>query len=142
MASLEDKLAGLHKQESQVLKKIDERNKNRKIECGGCNDYHKIKDIMAIQTHWYTPPRGCTEGDYWNEGELQFVCPETGIINRLLFSNYDVPYEERMDFDNNPGKQFKRNYKKLFREVKESYDRTTPDKLVNNFYIDKNRRKF
>ena len=97
---------------------------------------------MAIQTHWYTPPRGCTEGDYWNEGELQFVCPETGIINRLLFSNYDVPYEERMDFDNNPGKQFKRNYKKLFREVKESYDRTTPDKLVNNFYIDKNRRKF
>ncbi len=142
MASLEDQLAELHQQEKQILAEIDVRNKNRTIRCNGCEDSHKIGDLAAIQTHWYTPPRGCTEGDYWGEGELQFICPETGIINRLLFNNYDVPWEERGKYSNNPGEQFKRNYKKLFREVKDSYGETIPGKWVNNFYVDQNREQF
>ncbi len=142
MVSLEDQLKKLHQQEKQILKKIDARNKNRKIKCEACKNYHKIKDLKAIQTYWYTPPQGCTGGDYWNEGELQFVCPETGIINRLLFDNYDVPWEERRNYANNPEEQFKRNYKNLFQEVKESYDKTTQGKWVNNFYVDQNREKF
>ena len=62
------------------------------------------------------------EGDYWNDGELQFVCPETGIVNRLLFDNNDVPLEERGIYKNDPEQQFRRNYGKLFKEVVDSYD--------------------
>ncbi len=152
MASLEDQLAELHQQKKQILKKIDKRNKNRKIKCEGCEGSHEIGDLTAIQSYWYTPPRGCTEGDYWNQGELRFICPETSIINRLLFDNIDVPWEERENYDNNPGEQFKRNYKHLFQKIEDSYDDTTLDlqrmlagdkqKYANNFYVDKNRKKF
>ena len=51
---------------------------------------HKIKDCVAIQTHWYTEPSGCTEGDYWNQGEINIICPETNHRNRMLFDNYVV----------------------------------------------------
>lgn len=142
MVDLENQLAELHQQEKQILAEIDARNENREIKCGGCKDFHKIGNLTAIQTHWYTPPHGCTGGDYWNEGELQFICPETGIINRLLFNNHDVPWEERRNYANNPEEQFKRNYKRLFQEVKDSYDKTTPGEWVNNFYIDQDRKKF
>jgi len=142
MGSLEDQLTDLHQQERQILVKIDARNKNRKIECGGCKDSHKVGDLTAIQTHWHTPPHGCTGGDHWNEGELQFICPETGTINRLLFDNYGVPLEERRNYANNPEEQFKKNYKHLFREVKDSYDEMTSGKWINNFYVDQNRKKF
>ncbi|MEK6843931.1 MAG: hypothetical protein AABX83_00740 [Nanoarchaeota archaeon] len=142
MVDLEDQLTELHKQKKQILGKIDVRNKNRRIKCGGCEDSHKIRDLTAIQTHWYTSPHGCTGGDYWNEGELQFICPETGIINRLLFNNHDVPWEERDNYTNDPEEQFKINYKGLFKEVKDSYDKTTPNRWVNNYYADQNRKKF
>lgn len=151
MANLETKLTRLHDEERRVLKAIDERNRRQNIKCGACGNFHRIGSLEAIQTHWYTPPSGCTEGDYWNEGELRFVCPETGIVNRLLFDNYDVPYEKRRDYDNDPEEQFKRNYKKLFKKVMATYDkddeafscgllntRTT----VNNHYVDQNRGKF
>ena len=142
MADLEDRLAELHRQERQVLAKMHRRDKNRKIKCGGCEDSHRTGDLIAIQTHWYTSPHGCTEGDYWSEGELQFVCPETGITNRLLFDNYDVPYENRKDFEHNPAEQFKIRYKSLFREVRDSYDEHTPGKWANNYYVDQHRKQF
>ncbi len=142
MVNLDDKLTELRNEENRILGAIDERNRKRKIQCGACDDFHEIGNLKAIQTHWYTPPTGCTEGDYWNDGELQYVCPETGIINRLLFDNNDVPWKERKDFDNNPEEQFKRNYKKLFEEVTDNYDRTIPGKWVNNYYVDRNREKF
>ncbi len=142
MTSLESRLAELDQQKEQIRKQIDIRNKKKKIDCYGCQEAHKIGDLTAIQTHWYTPPMGCTEGDFWNEGELQFICPETGNINRLLFDNQDVPYEEREDYANDPEEQFKRNYKQLFREVKDSYDQKNPGKWVNNYSVDQNRQKF
>ncbi len=142
MASLEDQLVTVHQEESLILEKIDKRNKKRSIPCGGCSKPHQIGDLTAIQTHWYTQPHGCTEGDYWNEGELQFVCPETGIVNRLLFNNYDIPWEERDVYENDPEQQFKRNYKKLFQKVVDSYGEKTSESWVNNYYVDENRGKF
>ena len=53
----------------------------------GCGATLPITDLEYIQTHWYTSPFGCSKGDYWNEGEGQFVCPECGKLNRL----YDRP---------------------------------------------------
>ena len=142
MITLDDKLTELRNKENRILGAIDERNRKRKIQCGACDDFHEIGNLKAIQTYWYVPPRGCSGGDYCREGELQFVCPETGIVNRLLFSNYDVPWEERKDFDNDLEEQFKRNYKKLFKEVIDDYDKATFGKWVNNYYVDENREKF
>jgi len=146
MASLEEKLAKLRLEEKKILEKIDKRNRKRTIKCKGCNHYHKIEELVAIQTYWYERPRGCTEGDLWIEGELQFICPETGITNRLLFDNYDVPYEEREKYRNNPEKQFKAMYRKLFKEIKEKYIRgyveTEYTTTVINRYVDHNRKKF
>jgi len=142
MLDLGDQLAGLHQQEGKILAKTDTGNKNRKIKCGSCEDFHEIGSLTAIQTHWYTSPHGCTGGDYWNEGELQFICPETNVKNRLLFNNHDVPWEERRNCANNPEGQFKRNYKHLFLEVKDSHDETTSGEWVNNLYVDQNRKRF
>jgi len=48
----------------------------------GCGKKIKVKDIDLIQTHWYTPPYGCTGGDYYNLGESNFICPKCKTRNR------------------------------------------------------------
>lgn len=58
----------------------------------GCKAWYAIKDLVYIQTHWYTKPHGCTGGDYWNEGEGQWICPACGHRNRL----YKTPEVEQM----------------------------------------------
>lgn len=58
----------------------------------GCKAWYAIKDLVYIQTHWYTEPNGCTGGDYWNQGEGQWVCPGCGHRNRL----YATPEVEAM----------------------------------------------
>jgi len=58
----------------------------------GCGQSFPIKDITYIATHWYTSPSGCTGGDYWNEGEGEFVCPSCGHQNRM----YDREHYQAM----------------------------------------------
>lgn len=58
----------------------------------GCGALHAIKDLTYIQTHWYTRPHGCSGGDYWNQGEGQFICPSCGHRNRL----YATPEVQKM----------------------------------------------
>lgn len=141
MTSLEEKIRDLEEQKKEISRAIDELNRKREIQCS-CGDSHSIGDLTAIQTHWYTPPSGCTEGDYWNEGELEFCCPTTGIINRLLFDNYDVPWKERDKYDNNPAQQFNHMYRRLFKEIINTYEPNMSGRGVNNHYVDKNREKF
>lgn len=71
----------------------------------GCGQALEIGELEYIQTHWYTPPHGCSGGDYWNLGEGQFVCPHCGHLNRL----YDRPEIEGL--------------KRLFKSVVDQYDR-------------------
>lgn len=71
----------------------------------GCGVHHKVSDLKFVQTYWYTPPSGCTEGDYWNLGEGQFKCPSCGTLNRL----YERPEVEAL--------------KPYFKFVEERYDR-------------------
>lgn len=52
----------------------------------GCGAWSKINTLTYIQTHWYTAPHGCTGGDYWNQGEGQWICPECQHLNRLYNS--------------------------------------------------------
>ena len=49
----------------------------------GCGKRFSIKNITYIQTHWYVEPHGCTGGDYWNEGEGNWICPKCKHRNRL-----------------------------------------------------------
>lgn len=150
MPSLDEQLARNEEEREGILKKIEVRNANRKIECRACDDSHRIKDLTAIQTHDYHEPWGCTGGDYWSQGELQFVCPETGVVNRLLFFNSDVPYQDRKKFKNDPEAQFKDMYKHLFKEVVQVHesrsfsimDGNLEQRPLNNYYVDNNRKKF
>lgn len=77
----------------------DDLKKQTVLTCPNCDEDEQIQNLTYIQTHWYTPPRGCTEGDYWNEGEGQYECPH--CKNRLRL--YKAPHIEAM--------------KKLFKEI-------------------------
>lgn len=137
--TLEDSIQLLENKKDKILKKIEKRNQNRKIKCESCKEMHIIGSLNAIQTHWYTSPYGCTGGDHWNSGELQFICPTTNIRNRILFF---TTYEERKKYATDPEEQFKRNYKHLFKSVKDTYDEEHNFKTANNEYISKHRKKF
>lgn len=55
---------------------------NSFITCRHCGKRSQVKNIVLIQTHWYTRPWGCNGGDYWNVGEKQFGCPKCKRRNR------------------------------------------------------------
>jgi hypothetical protein len=108
---LETKLASLQKEVEETKNLLTEEKKKILIECIGGTPYGKgcgrkiqVKNLVYIQTHWYTPPHGCTGGDYWNKGEGRFICPHCGIKNRLynrkeieslkdLFKNVEDEYK-------------------------------------------------
>ncbi|PIN95251.1 hypothetical protein COU53_00425 [Candidatus Pacearchaeota archaeon CG10_big_fil_rev_8_21_14_0_10_30_48] len=143
VAILEEKLKRIRKEERETLSKIDRRNKKRAIKCQSCTTTHRIADIILIQTHFYVQPHGCTGGDYWLPGEIQFVCPQTNMVNRLLFDNDNVPWEKRENYENDPQQQFKRTYGHLFREVVDvNKGEESERKWVNNYYLDNHREEF
>lgn len=145
MATLEKQLEKAEAERRDVLERIDKRNSRRRIPCASCDDAHRVKDLEAIQTHWYVEPHGCTGGNYWLQSEMEFKCPETGVYNRLLFSNFDVPWDERKQFANDPEAQFKRAYRGLFKSVEDVYERSHEKgkrPWVNNLYVDNHRAEF
>ena len=123
-----------------LLKELEVKRANKIFICAACKSPHVIKDCHAIQTHWYVEPSGCSDGDYWNEGELQILCPTTGVRNRLLFpSQRDMDWERRKQFAYSAELQFKRMYKRLFKSVTEEHERHTKGTWENNLFVDKNR---
>ena len=83
----------------------DDLKKQTALTCPKCNEDTQIQNLTYIQTHWYTPPRGCTEGDYWNEGEGQYDCPHCKVRLRL----FKLPEIMAM--------------KRLFKEIIKEHDR-------------------
>lgn len=81
--------AGLQGQIKDVDGQIDARLAQTLVKCGGCGQGHEVGELDYIQTHWYTPPRGCSEGDYWNQGEGQWACPACSTRHRL-FNRPDI----------------------------------------------------
>jgi hypothetical protein len=137
----EQRLAALEQEEFNLRKTLDEDRGNMRFKCG-CGNMHTIRLCSVIQTYWYTPPRGCMEGDYWNTGELQIICPDTDKKNRLFFdSAYKVDWALRRDFAHSAEAQFKRYYKHLFKEVIDNYDKDKRSSWNNN-YFDDNRERF
>lgn len=74
----------------------------------GCGHRTKLKDITYIATNYYISPYGCTGGDYWNEGEGNWICPNCNHRNRLIDEDTKLLCEY--------------SYRKLFRDTKEEYN--------------------
>lgn len=103
------------------------------IRCRACANYHAIKDMRLIVTHWYVSPYGCSGGDYWDEGEWHAVCPTTETRNRLLFNDR---YEDRKTIGKGAEVTFKHIYRGLFKESQNEYKDGPPSHSVNNYDVD------
>jgi hypothetical protein len=139
-------LERLDKEREELVKKVDTARSRLKFKCA-CGKMHSIQSCDVVQTHWYTAPHGCTGGDYWNEGELQIVCPDTAIRNRVMFDSYfQVQWQLRNDYAYNLEHQFSRKYKDLFKSVIDEHDndRCAGGKYAsfNNYYFEKKKEKF
>ena len=116
---------------------LREKRSRRRIMCS-CGKHHAIGRLDLLVTHWYTGPHGCTGGDYWNEGEWQFICPVTGVRNRLLFNDYDLDWKDHSRTET----CFKQIYRGLFKSSKDTYRDDNKGPWQNNYYIDRNRLRF
>jgi hypothetical protein len=67
----------------QLTKKKNDILKRTPIQCERCQSVFTIGEIVYIQTEWYVMPTGCTDGDYWCDGEGQFACPNCTLLNRI-----------------------------------------------------------
>ena len=111
---------------------------HRRILCA-CGKLHAIRNLDLIVTHWYTDPHGCTEGDYWNEGNWHFVGP-CGQRNRLYFNDSDRPWNDH----GTTGAEyaFKATYgRRIWKSVTEEHEHNRPS-APNNSYVDQHRKRF
>jgi hypothetical protein len=83
---------------SEALAYLESVNKLSEIQCCACHAKFPIATQEYIQTHWYTRPHGCTEGDYWNRGEANWICPGCGYRMRFDASpnKYDWMYRPEL----------------------------------------------
>lgn len=136
-------LKALNEQAKKLTARIEVERSRLLFQCACCPSKHAIRECVAIQTHWYTPPRGCTEGDYWNPGEIHILCPVTGHANRVLFhSHYKVDWSVRDRYEYSAEKQFNSMYLSLFKEVKDTFQDENKVPWVNNYTFDDNRAKY
>lgn len=141
--TIEKQLASLEQQRAVLLAKQEAKRSNQMFKCSCCDKFHKIKNLTVIQTHWYEGPHGCMGGDMWHTGEMQVICPTTGVRNRLLYhSTYQVDWRLRSHYAHNAEMQFNRMYKHLFKEVVDEHKEKTQNRWVNNYYVDENHKKF
>lgn len=110
----------------------------KQIPCAACKKRCLIANVTLYQTHWHVAPRGCSEGDYWKEGECQFVCHHCNTANRLLFkTEYDYSKHEHISAANDI---FRWQYMNTFKEVIDTHGDdekpTANHRWVNNYWID------
>ena len=94
---IDTKIAQLEQQKGDINVLIESLKSQILVKCcspwyknHGCGTLHKISDLTYIQQHYYVKPYSCSGGDYWSEGEGQFVCPTCGYLNRLLGKKDDA----------------------------------------------------
>lgn len=98
LKGLLDRKAELEAAASAVEEKIGEKLSRTLVRCStdsygkGCGMGYEVRELTYIQTHWYVSPGGCTEGDYWRQGEGQWACLNCKKRNRL----YDKPEIENL----------------------------------------------
>lgn len=84
IAELEENLTQLEERRAALEGQTTIRCESNVAYGKGCGAEFAISTITYVATHWYTPPHGCTGGDYWNEGEGMFICPSCSHRNRLF----------------------------------------------------------
>lgn len=139
MNIIQQKLETLKQQEVKLLKQLDTQRSNKKFVCV-CGKRHKIKDCEILQSYYYHPPHGCTEGDYYSESDMYIPCPDVKVLNRLLFTSVwtIVPWEKRKHYDYDVERQFSRLYKKLFKNSRDITDDDKQQPWKNNEHVAKN----
>ncbi|MBI2048028.1 MAG: hypothetical protein HYT27_02715 [Parcubacteria group bacterium] len=89
-ASFQNKIAKMTKSQDVLRKQLAESIKNILITCEECGKKSKLRFWVFIQRHWYTQPRGCMEGDYWNASTTELChirCPKCGSENYIYNHN-------------------------------------------------------
>ena len=143
MTAARKAVAAARAQLAKAEEALVQERRRRRILCS-CGKYHAIGDLDLLQTHFYIEPHGCTGGDYWKEGELQFVCPKEGTRNRLLFDDYHLDWREH----GSTALAFSCAYKRLFKSVRDVHDGSTWEgdwektPWHNNYYVDQHRERF
>lgn len=119
MASIGEQLKKLDQQKRKLLQKQDNVRANRTFLCL-CGGRHKFKQCTGIR-FWEKSYSSYEDGN-WSDAHI--LCPKTGVINRILFSGYDldIPYEKRREFDNDLNAQFQRMYAPLLQNVREHHN--------------------
>lgn len=120
---------------------LNDVRRNRSILCS-CSSFHKICELELIVTHWYVEPYSCTEGDYWVEGEWNFMCPDTGMRNRLHFDDYMVAYDQRDRAGIAAEPTFKQIYRRLFKSSRSVHEHYIKGNFYENRFIDSQRELF
>lgn len=142
VSDLLDRIANCESHLETLNRMLATARSKRLMKCPACGRSHQIRKLDLIQTEWYTPPSGCTGGDYWNDGEMQFVCPATAARVRILFNNHDVPWGERNVFANDPQEQFRRMYRELFKSFTRIRDDELKGPWINSHDVDNNRKRY
>lgn len=75
-----------------VKEELYEVRSRKLLKCSHCNRRTRVCDLVLIQRYWYEEPYGCTGGDRWHKGELQYECPKCGKRNR----SYNRPEIEEL----------------------------------------------
>jgi hypothetical protein len=144
MTAAQAKVAKARAQLDEAIADQQEERRRRRILCS-CGKMHPIGKLDLLVTHYYIEPHGCTGGDYWREGEWQFLCPYTGERNRLLFDDYDLDWKDR-DTSKAAGVVFKYLYRGLFANTIDTHGDADESKYgrawANNYYIDQHRERF
>lgn len=126
----------------QAEERLDRVRAHRRVLCS-CGKKHPLAALTLLITHFYIQPYGCTEGDYWKEGEWQFVCPTTNVRNRILFDDYAVNWKQRDVIGVSAEATFKHLYYALFAQRHQMYgEGTNPSPTFNNYFIDQHRKHF
>jgi hypothetical protein len=119
-------------------RQITDLSLRKQIPCAACKHRCLISNITLYQTHWYVSPSGCSGGDYWKEGECQFVCHHCDTANRLLFKQkWDDKLLSHVSKSNDV---FQLKYHGKFKEVIDTHEDheepTATHRWVNNDWID------
>ncbi len=147
MPTIQQQIASLEKQLSDLRNLQKSKDANKKFLCG-CGQYHAIKSCNAIQSYQWDE----SDKEYV-ETELQIECPKSNIINRLLYNSHnDIEWPRRYELKHNAEKQFKVRYLNLFKKWhswfpdlfsnNSRYFNSNSSQYFNNYYIDQNHKKF
>jgi hypothetical protein len=99
-ARLEAMLASLNERRILAIRDQDWVCRARK-----CGQSSLLSSVVLVRTHWYTPPHGCSGGDYWTAGERNLICPKCSVRHRMIAQDpqppdyYDYSHEKQRKID-------------------------------------------